>query len=272
MILLKDDLFNKVQASQFLFSYDYVIGFPEITNKKDTSNISRKKNQSINYFYPMSNQLFPPDQFIDFHTHRARQKAHPNFCEILSSPNAMDCLFTLERHPWTTTSMMSKPEENTFRLLLNDPNCLGMGEIGLDKLNGSPLSEQLTILRQLLKIASDEKKSVVLHCVKAFDQLIALKKEFLGSSNWAIHGFNKHPKLAKQLIADGFYLSINPAQLNTCAALLDVIPLNKLFLETDDSEDLIEENYLCVAEALSMNVDALKSQIATNANVFFKHG
>ncbi len=220
----------------------------------------------------MANHHFRLDQFIDFHTHQAREGEHLDTCEIVSSPKVLERRFTLERHPWATASLMSEFEADVFRTQLHAPTCLGLGEIGLDKLRGQPISEQMEILRQLLWIAQEEKKSVVLHCVKAFDELIALKKEFGGIENWAIHGFNKHPALARQLVDHGFYLSINPAEIVNINALLALIPLNKLFIETDDRMDLIKENYLCVAEALSMNLDPLKAQLVTNANVFFRHG
>jgi TatD DNase family protein len=220
----------------------------------------------------MAKPLFRSDQYIDFHTHTRREDAPTDMCEIVSSASVLDVPFTLERHPWTTTSILSELEEKVIRSHLHHQNCLGLGEIGLDKVKGPPIAEQITILRQLLGIASDEKKSVVLHCVRAFDEMIALKKEFGGIEKWAIHGFAKHPDLAKQLIQHGFYLSLNVAKLKHPLDLLSSIPLNKLFLETDDSEELIEENYLCAAKCLKMDAAELIAQIARNANEFFRHG
>lgn len=220
----------------------------------------------------MVNQLFRLDQHIDFHTHTRRELAPMDACAIVSSARVLDTLFTLERHPWTTTSILSESEKETFISHLHHPNCLGLGEIGLDKVKGPPLAEQIAILRQLLQIASNEKKSVVLHCVKAFDEVIALKKEFGGIEKWAIHGFAKHPDLAKQLVQQGFYLSVNVSRMKQPSDVLSAIPVDKLFLETDDGEELIEENYLCAAKCLKMDAAELTAQIARNANGFFRHG
>lgn len=220
----------------------------------------------------MANPLFSSDQYIDFHTHRRREDASTDACEIVSSARVLDTPFTLERHPWTTTSILSELEKETFRSHLHHPNCLGLGEIGLDKVKGPPLTEQITILRQLLGIAAVEKKSVVLHCVRAFDEMIALKKEFGSIEKWAIHGFTKHPDLAKQLVQQGFYVSVNLCRMKQPIDVLSAIPVDKLFLETDDSEELIEENYLCAAKCLKMDASELTAQIARNANEFFRHG
>lgn len=220
----------------------------------------------------MPNSFFQSDQYIDFHTHHVKDGKHAKCVQIVSSSEVLTSPFTLERHPRNTASLMSEDQVEAFRSQLHAPTCLGIGEIGLDKLRGQPLSEQVEILRQLLGIAQDEKKSVVLHCVKAFDELIALKKEFGGIEKWAIHGFNKHPDLAKQLIEHGFYLSLNVGKLKHPFDLLSSLPLDKLFLETDDSEEFIEDNYLCAAKLLKMDSMELTAQIARNANEFFEHG
>ena len=155
--------------------------------------------------------------------------------------------------------------------MLEAPNCLALGEIGLDKLKGVAFSEQEAILRSLLSVATEAQKPVILHCVKAFGEIIHFKKEFPSIPNWVIHGFNKNPELAKQLIDHGFYLSINPQKSAFSEELLKIIPMDRLFLETDNSPFFIEDNYLRAAEILGIELEVLKLKIARNAQHIFGH-
>ncbi len=208
---------------------------------------------------------------IDFHTHRAKHQDREDIFEVLSVDRPLDQQwFTLERHPWNISSEWSAAEKQEIITHIRHPKCLALGEIGLDKQRGIALEEQISVLRSLLAIANQERVSVVIHCVKSFGEIIQLKKEFPQIPNWAIHGFNKKPELAKQLIQQGFYLSLNVARLRQPEALLAEIPRNRLFLETDDSSDLIEENYIRTGKIMKVAIEDLKWQIAQNAKEFYR--
>lgn len=209
---------------------------------------------------------------IDFHTHQAVHSDRVDVIEIVSSPVPLDDqVFSLERHPWHTSNLLSELEKIELSTQLQHPNCLALGEVGLDKQKGVGFEQQVEILRSILSVANAEKTPVIIHCVRAFDEIIQLKKEFKRISNWAIHGFNKNWELAKQLTDQGFYLSLNCGKANEVEKLLKVIPQDRLFLETDNSAILIEDNYLRAAEILGMIVVELQSQIAQNAKTFFEH-
>lgn len=224
------------------------------------------------YFYRMDNSIFNISPMIDLHTHAISHADRSDIVEIVSSSDPLNGnVYSLERHPWCVSQVMSDADQKELKLLLQDENCLALGEIGLDKLKGIAFPEQMSILRSLLKVADDGKIPVVIHCVKAFNEIILLKKEFTAIPNWVIHGFNKHPKLAEELIDHGFYLSINPQKYSRSEEVLCAIPMNRLFLETDNSSFLIEDNYIRAAKIVGMDVDELKTQISQNAKHFFGH-
>ena len=224
------------------------------------------------YFYRMLNSIFNSSAMIDLHTHTISHADRPDIVEIVSSSKPLKGnVYSLERHPWNVDHEMNDTDQKELKSLLQEENCLALGEIGLDKLKGISFPEQISILRSLLKVAQDEKIPVVIHCVKAFNEIILLKKEFTAIPNWVIHGFNKHPKLAEELIDHGFYLSINPQKYSRSEEVLSVIPINRIFLETDNSSFLIEDNYIRTSEIVGMDVDELKTQIAQNAKHFFGH-
>lgn len=218
--------------------------------------------------------IFNTSHYLDFHTHGIRKPEDPNFVEIVSIHLGQDKDFvhyTIGMHPWWTSSVLTPDQKETISSHLKHPKCLALGEVGLDKLKGPEMELQIEILSNQLSIAEQLQKPVVIHCVRAIDQLLNVKKDFPQIANWCIHGYSRHAQLAKQLIDQGFYLSIMPGLPDhKLASLLSAIPLDKLFLETDSFPHLsIEQIYLQVAGKLDLSVDRLKQQMMQNAKEFF---
>lgn len=130
---------------------------------------------------------------------------------------------------------------------------------------------QMDILRSQLQIAQELGKSVIIHCVRAFDQLIQIKKEFPKIDNWCVHGYGRHAVLARQLINQGFYLSLMPsAPLEKYEDLFSAIPHDRIFLETDSMPNVsIEEIYLRVSKLTGLTLPELCKQMNNNAREFF---
>lgn len=218
--------------------------------------------------------IFNPSHYLDFHTHGIRNPKDPNFVEIVSVHLGQDKDFThytIGMHPWWTQSVLTQDQKEKLSFHLKHPNCLALGEVGLDKLKGPAMKLQIEILKNQLTVAGQLKKPVVIHCVRAIDQLLSVKKNFPHIGNWCLHGYSRHAQLAKQLIDQGFYLSIMPGLPDhKLESLLRTIPLDKLFLETDSFPHLsIEQIYLQVASKLDLSVDRLKQQMMQNAKEFF---
>lgn len=217
--------------------------------------------------------LFHEKNILDFHTHRQRHKEDSNIFEIISihlgQEKACD-YFTIGMHPWWTTSV-SEDQLEALENQLKADKCLAVGEMGLDKLKGSPLETQQHILRAQLKIAALVDKPVIIHCVRAFDQLSKIKKEFPNIKKWCIHGYGRHVTLAKQLINQGFYLSIMPTvSQEKYKAFFKELPNDRLFLETDSMPNMsIGEVYQKVYDATGIKTDRLRKMMSQNATNFF---
>jgi TatD DNase family protein len=212
--------------------------------------------------------------FLDFHTHRQRHEGSKNVVEIVSIHLGQDKphqWFTIGLHPWWTQSSVTDDQSRVLRMLLAQPDCLAMGEMGLDKLKGPPLDTQSEILKNQLVIAEDLNKPVIIHCVRAFDPLIQIKKEFPGIPNWCIHGYGRHMTLAKQLIDQGFYLSIMPSVSNEkFQDFFASLPSDRLFLETDSMPEMtIEGVYQRTSNITKLSEPFLRKQMNENAQKFF---
>lgn len=224
----------------------------------------------------MSNHtLFDDSTILDFHTHSMRHADTQNVQEIISvhlGQQKQYQYFTVGMHPWWTEQQVSPTQKDELVNLLQQDNCLAMGEMGMDNLKGPSMETQMDILRSLLTIADEQGKSVIIHCVRAFNQLVQIKKEFPNIKNWCVHGYGRHATLARQLIDQGFYLSLMPTMpLDKYQQLYDELPHDRLFLETDSMKEAdITTIYSNVAAMLNVEVSHLCRQINRNARDFFK--
>lgn len=164
--------------------------------------------------------------------------------------------------------------ESDFKILeekVSLPECLAIGECGLDKRSETAFEIQLEVLEKQLLLAEKFQKPVVIHCVHAFQELVEVKNKLKITTPILIHGFSKNPQLATQLLNQGFYLSfgknlmINPE----LESVFNSIPENRFFLETDISDYRIEEVYALAAKYKKITVTELQQIISNNFNTVF---
>ncbi|MBK9253870.1 MAG: TatD family hydrolase [Saprospiraceae bacterium] len=213
--------------------------------------------------------------FIDFHTHK-RRFSNPEVIEIVSvhpGKHHTDSWFTIGYHPWWTEEALNSAQTDVIKNSFSEHKfCLGVGECGLDKLKGPDLGVQEEILRSHILMANESEVPVIIHCVRAFQRLLQIRKE-MGKTDWAVHGFVRNKVLAGQLLDAGFYLSVAPhdKMSDNFTEMIKYIPADRLFLETDSHPDMnILENYKKASLLRKCEVEDLKSQIFENLKVFFK--
>lgn len=176
-------------------------------------------------------------------------------------------LYSLGIHPWKIREdNLSKGIDFIEKNSIFD-SIKAIGECGLDKLCDTPWNLQEKAFIAQIKISEFIKKPLIIHCVKAFNELIAFKKEIKPQQPWIIHGFRGKPEQVNQLIHNGFYLSFGPKYNEES---IKMIPLERLFLETDDSREPIEFVYRRVSDNLEINLDILQQRIRENVDRHFR--
>ena len=210
--------------------------------------------------------------YINIHTHNSINKNAISIYNnrfLYDTEIKTDHLFSIGIHPYDINLV----DENSIKELeknLSDKNCKAIGECGLDKLKNKDLKSQKIVLQKQLELAVKYNKPLIIHCVKAFDELIELCKPFENKIQLIIHGFNKSEELAVQLISKGFYLSLNHTIFNKENFDFTKLPINKLFFETDDYTLIsISDVYKKASIKLKMDVNELKEKIYTNFNLLF---
>ncbi len=203
---------------------------------------------------------------INIHTHRSTGRQ----IEVVNRTfeDLVPEYFSFGIHPWEIELWEEKINE--MSQVLSEENCLAVGEIGLDKLKGPNLVRQMTIFKQQIQLAEQHKLPVILHCVKAWNELKNLKRELKPKQPWIFHGFSK-ASLTKEVLNERIYISLGQAILTSLSlqnALIN-IPLDRLFLETDDASCTIEEIYQKVSELKNIPLSELEKQLEENFKLVF---
>lgn len=186
---------------------------------------------------------------IDFHTHRL--DATPGTAVVSLPADALlqpdrwldadgrlphaaeGAMYSAGIHPWWT----SLPEFDAPRWLsvlqrlAALPEVRHIGECGIDTLRGAGVEVQQRLFVEQAALAEALQKPLTIHCVRAFDRLLALHKELQPAQRWTIHGFRGRPELARQLLRAGFDLSFGPRRNEQSWALT---PPDRRHEETDD--------------------------------------
>jgi TatD DNase family protein len=170
-------------------------------------------------------------------------------------------------HPWYAHSTQWRTQLAQVATLASHPQVVALGECGLDKLMGPPFEVQLPVFEAQVQLAESLQKPIIIHCVKAFGELLAWKKRSSVSVPMVLHGFNNKPEVAAQLLQHGFYVSLGAALLkndSNAQKTLKIIPLERLFLENDAQQIPIEEIYEKAAALLNIELGVLNNQIWRN--------
>ena len=176
-------------------------------------------------------------------------------------------LYSVGLHPW---SAFENALVRDLKLVEEKgKNAVAIGECGLDRLCELPFELQLKAFRAQIEIAANLGKPLIIHCVRAYPELISEKKASRDSLPWIVHGFRGYPEIASQLINHGFYLSFGEALMKDrhLAQIFAAVPDDRYFLETDESATGISEIYKRAALLRNTDVDEIILRQRENALV-----
>ena len=207
-------------------------------------------------------------KFFNFHTHQFTN--NPDILELVNQyPQDFDVsipFYSVGIHPWHIVENRIAADLKIIEDKLTEDNCLAIGECGLDKRIEVPFELQILVFEKQLALAEKYKKPVVIHCVAAFQEVIAIKKKMQSTVPLIVHGFSKNSQIADQLIKEGFYISfgkyllVNP-DLKT---VFQNVPDNRFFLETDTLDESIAAVYDLASEYKGLTIKELREIISNN--------
>jgi TatD DNase family protein len=212
-------------------------------------------------------------KFINLHTH-----TFSNLSDVMEVVNQYPWEFdasipsySIGIHPWYIDENRLETDLETIKQKLQLDKCLALGECGLDKRIEIPLELQISVFKQQLELVKETQKPIVLHCVAAYDEVIAIKKEMKIENPMIIHGFSKNEKVAQSLLKNGFYLSFGKYLLRNpdLEKVFTFAPENQILLETDTIEESIYQVYEKAAAIKGISVEEMKTIVFTNFSTIF---
>ena len=212
-------------------------------------------------------------ELINIHTHHL--SSDDNILEIVNQypkdfeetiPN-----YSIGIHPWYINENRLVEDLKIIESKLLEKKCLAIGECGLDKKIEKSLDIQIKVFESQLALAEKYQKPVIIHCVAAFQELIAIKKQKNSNVPMIIHGFSKNEQTAKQLLDHGFYLSFGKYLLRNpeLESVFQSIRNERFFLETDTITESILDVYTLAAKYKNISIQHLQQQLNTNFEAVF---
>ncbi|MEK8179985.1 TatD family hydrolase [Flavobacterium buctense] len=206
--------------------------------------------------------------FYDLHTHKFTNKA--NTFELVNQYpwEFIDSIpqYSIGIHPWYINESRLESDLQFMETKLQQPECLALGECGLDKRIDIPMALQIDVFEKQIALAEKYQKPLVLHLVAAYQELVEIKNRLTISVPIILHGFSKNEQVAQQMIDHGFYLSFGKYLLRNpeLKSVFLSVPNDRFFLETDTVEETLEEVYTLAAQYKEMTIEALQTQVASN--------
>ena len=219
--------------------------------------IFRKRGIKPRYFKNFSNFVVVTEslkiKYIDIHTHNPR--------EDVTSPTMAGI------HPWQAEEEHQLPDFT---------QCDIVGETGLDYAHNASKERQRRLFAAHLEAAAEANKPVVLHVVRAIEEVLSILAGHTALQGVLFHSFIGSWQQAERCIARGYYLSFGPRSLRSpkTREVIARMPISLLFCETDAERDKgnIEEVYCEVAQLRGIAVEELAESIEKNYNRLINNG
>lgn len=182
--------------------------------------------------------------------------------------------YTVGIHPWSLSSKGSMYKVSDLKKYAEDPYCLGFGETGLDYAIKECRELQSLIFRKHIQVANELNiKCVIIHCVRAYSDIIKIIKEESYTGTLVFHDYNGNIEETRALMSLNSYFSFGRSLFRKSNKLIsfDESLYSRILLETDEQNQyLISDIYLKAGGLLEFEEAKLASLIKSNFNNCFE--
>lgn len=216
--------------------------------------------------------------YVNIHAHRLSESPMKEWVltnimvEDYPPDRVQGANYSVGFHPWNILHADVPFLLKKIQLSIEDSQLVAIGEAGLDKAIDTPLSLQMKVFEAQVDLAEAYGLPMILHIVKAHQELLHFCRTRKPELPMLIHGFRGSVELARDLVKEGLYLSIG-ASIKTSEKSRSVfreLPLEKLFLETDESAESIQGLYVEAARLKRMDISALKKELYAKTGELFQ--
>lgn len=216
-----------------------------------------------------------PLPFIDIHTHNAKPGKDTVAVKNLFPGDKIGAFagrnfYSSGLHPW---HLKSEEENNELLAQVEDAlefdHVIFVGECGPDTNAETDFAEQIRVFEAQAFMAEEYHKPLIIHCVKAYNEIIRVHNKLKPSQPWILHGYNGNIQTTKQLAERNFLFSFGEILFNKKANALESftwLPFERIFLETDDSGMDADQIYQKAASLKDCEIERLKEKMVENFN------
>lgn len=208
---------------------------------------------------------------IDIHTHNLEAESSSHLRFIVGK-------HYLGIHPWDLVEpfeleFYEKQFEQVKKKL--DQYVIGIGECGLDRRRTgvADIGTQMDVLGWHFDFANKLNMPIILHCVRAYSDLLHVLKIKKYNGKILLHDYNGNEEVTLKLRPYDCYFSFGRSLFNRdnkAAELLKLLPREKIFLESDSHNNFsFESIYQRASFILGMDQVELEVQMEKNLVEFF---
>jgi TatD DNase family protein len=216
-----------------------------------------------------------PVPFIDIHTHSNRVEYETIIVQNIFPGDGFAAFngrnfYTVGLHPWHVKT----PDENNEMLhileeaLEFDHVCF-VGECGLDKKVAVDFEEQMRVFRAQIFIAEEFKRPIIIHCVKAYNEVFELHRKLHPEMPWIMHGYLGNVQTTQLLGQRGIFFSFGKSLFDENSKSIEslkYLPMERIFFETDEFDGNVKQIYERAAIIKNVLPEILKIEIWNNFN------
>lgn len=163
-------------------------------------------------------------------------------------------------HPWYSADLDPEVALTELCEKLRAPEVVALGEAGLDRFSATDYTLQKRLFREQIALSEALQLPLIIHLVRAVDDILALRRTLRPSQPWIIHGFRGKPQQAQQLLRHGLYLSFGLRHQSESLRL--AYTAGHALLETDDERaSLITEIYHSASQELAIPEEELRTEL-----------
>lgn len=214
-----------------------------------------------------------PIPYIDIHTHSDRPETKTVTVRNIFPGDPIVAFsgrnfYSVGLHPWHIKDEQENNEQlRTMEEALEIDHVCFVGECGLDKVSNTDFDEQKRVFRAQAFMAEEFKRPLIIHCVKAYNEVVELHKNLHPEMPWILHGYNGSIQLTQQMGERGFYFSFGENILRPGSKSIEsfkCLPLEKIFFETDAYDGDVMEFYEEGARLKNISLEMLQKSVWNN--------
>jgi TatD DNase family protein len=213
--------------------------------------------------------------FIDIHTHHEIVESETIVVHNIFPGDGFAAFtgrnfYSVGLHPW----YLKTPGENNEMLqmvadaLEFDHVCF-VGECGLDKKVDIDFEEQIRVFKAQAFIAEEYRRPLIIHCVKAYNEVFEFHKKLHPEMPWIMHGYRGNVQTTQLLGKRGIFFSFGKSLFDESSKSIEslkCLPMEKIFFETDEFDGSVKQIYERAAILKNVSLDILKIEVWNNFN------